>query len=346
MLTLITCPTCHQKFTIAEGSMGHRQTCPNCQSIFVAGKSVADGTHRNGTPPRRGLLERAADELPSKPAIDRTMLGEVAAAIRYNCPRCKKPLESPAIEAGIKKPCRFCGGRMQVPAPNVAPPTLDPGMNKTLLATEEGAPAHFAAAATHVLAPRLAAPPEKTAAEVLSPRARIYAIGGVAAALLLFALVYFVGRYNSGIEADKLQLSQRQELERLKLDIEQKTALLQQQQQFETQQRRLWEEQRTKQEAREREWAAEQKLELAKLAVLKDDKLAADAKANLERRQREIDDERKASEERRLKAERDTRDQIEALKNQLNNANQKTTTIIQQPPVAYPWYHYYHRYPW
>src|SRR5262245_40643740 len=133
MLTLITCPTCHHKFTVPEGSMVQRSTCPNCQSIFVAGKSVAESDGRINGGPRRGLLERAAVEAQSPPLpLDKTMLGEVEAPIRYNCPRCKKPLESPASEAGTKKPCPYCSGRLQVPA---APPrpTADPGLNKTLL---------------------------------------------------------------------------------------------------------------------------------------------------------------------------------------------------------------------
>jgi hypothetical protein len=63
MLTLITCPTCHHKFSVPEGSMGQRRTCPNCESIFVAGKSVAESNGRINGQSRRGLLERAAHSL-------------------------------------------------------------------------------------------------------------------------------------------------------------------------------------------------------------------------------------------------------------------------------------------
>jgi DNA-directed RNA polymerase subunit RPC12/RpoP len=119
--------------------MGQRRTCPNCEALFVAGKSVAEANgHANGAA-RRGLLERAGAEAPSaRPPIDRTMLGEVAAMIRYNCPRCKKPLESPASEAGMKKPCPDCGGRLQVPAQPAGAPAPDP-LNKTLLASADSA---------------------------------------------------------------------------------------------------------------------------------------------------------------------------------------------------------------
>jgi DNA-directed RNA polymerase subunit RPC12/RpoP len=125
MFAAITCPACQHKFSIPEGAMGKRQTCPNCHSPFLAGKSVADA------------------EVPMKlqPAaatpINKTMLGETEPPIKYNCPRCKKPLESPAIEAGTKKPCPACGQRLQVPAtpPSGAPPQA--GLNKTILAADE-----------------------------------------------------------------------------------------------------------------------------------------------------------------------------------------------------------------
>ncbi len=124
MFAKIACPTCKHKFTIPEGAMGSRQTCPNCQSLFLAGKSVGE----------------ADVPMKSEPAaavpINKTMLGETAPPIPYNCPRCKEPLQSPAIEAGTKKPCPKCGGRLQVPA--APPPTAaQPHLNKTLLASDE-----------------------------------------------------------------------------------------------------------------------------------------------------------------------------------------------------------------
>ena len=137
-MTLVSCPTCHHKFTIPEGAMAKRHTCPNCQSLFVAGKSVAESDGRKHAP---SMLTAAGGGRPAAGAgIDKTMLGEVdAPLIKYNCPRCKKPLEAPASEAGTKKPCPSCGGRLQVPA---APPrpaaaaAFDP-MQKTMLAADE-----------------------------------------------------------------------------------------------------------------------------------------------------------------------------------------------------------------
>lgn len=348
MLTLITCPTCHHKFTIPEDGMGQRRTCPNCESIFLAGKSVAESNGRINGSSRRGLLERAAgDDRSPRPPIDQTMLGEVAPPIRYNCPRCKKPLESPASEAGTKKPCPSCGGRLQVPA---APsPALDPSLNKTLLASDESqqpttpsvpfaCPAAQPAATAPTASP---APPALPAGRSLK-----YALGGLAAAAVAFAVLYFNGKHNAGLEYERLLQAQKQELDKLKAEIDLKTVSLQQQQQLEAQQRRAWEELRAKQETRQRELDREREFELQKIAALNDQKQAAEARAKLDQKQRELEEEKKAALEQRLKSERETREQLDALKRQLDNANNKTTTIITQPPPpVYPWHHYY-RYPW
>jgi DNA-directed RNA polymerase subunit RPC12/RpoP len=346
MLTLITCPTCHHKFSIPEGNMGQRRTCPNCQSIFVAGKSEAESTGRSNGLPRRGLLERAGDDgvtATAAPPIDRTMLAEVAQTIRYNCPRCKKPLESPANEAGTKKPCPHCGGRLQVPA--LPPgPVVDP-LNKTLLA--ESMPQQ-AAPPSPVAAP--AATPAPAATEKAAPssgRWQKYAIGGLVAAGVAFAVLYFNGKHNAEVEHEKLLQAQKAELDKLKAEIDLKTAALEKQQKLDAEQRQKWDEQRAKLEARQSELNSQRELELKKLALLNDEKQAAEAKAKLDQKQRELEEERKAAAEQRAKAERDTQAQLDAIRRQLDNANQKSTTIIQTaPPPAYPWWHHYYRYPW
>ena len=63
------------------------------------------------------------------------MLGEPETMIHYSCPRCKKSLESPASFAGQKMNCPDCKQRLQIPQPSSAPAV--PGLNKTILATEE-----------------------------------------------------------------------------------------------------------------------------------------------------------------------------------------------------------------
>jgi DNA-directed RNA polymerase subunit RPC12/RpoP len=345
MLTLITCPTCHHKFSIPEGNMGQRRTCPNCQSIFVAGKSEAESTGRSNGLPRRGLLERAGNGVAATaaPPIDRTMLAEVTQTIRYNCPRCKKPLESPANEAGTKKPCPHCGGRLQVPA--LPPgPAIDP-LNKTLLA--ESVPQQAVALAASSPAPAAAAAAPASKAEPTSGRWQKYVIGGLVAAGVAFAVLYFNGKHNAAVEHEKLLQAQKAELDKLKAEIDLKTAALEKQQKFDAEQRQKWDEQRAKLEVRQSELNSQRELELKKLALLNDEKQAAEAKAKLDQKQRELEKERELAAEQRAKAERDMQAQLDAIRRQLDNANQKSTTIIQTaPPPAYPWWHHYYRYPW
>src|SRR4051812_7511237 len=108
MFALIACPACQHKFTVPEGAMGKRHNCPNCQTPFLAGKSVAEADVSMKLQPAGAS------------ALNKTMLGETEPPIKYNCPRCKKALESPAIEALTKKPCPSCGQRLQVPAAPVS----------------------------------------------------------------------------------------------------------------------------------------------------------------------------------------------------------------------------------
>lgn len=115
MMSFVTCPTCQHTLKIEEGQMGRRHTCPSCNSPFLAGAS-----HGAGAPPA------------ASPPINKTMLGEIEPPIRYNCPRCKKALEDPASEAGTKKPCPYCGQRVQVPVAKAVAP-----LNKTMLGQAE-----------------------------------------------------------------------------------------------------------------------------------------------------------------------------------------------------------------
>jgi DNA-directed RNA polymerase subunit RPC12/RpoP len=134
MFTVVTCPACQHKLTLPEGAMGKRQTCPNCHTPFVAGKSVAEKE-----------AEISMKLQPQGPAgYQKTMLGEAgetAPPIKFNCPRCKKPLEAPASEALIKKPCPECGQRLQVPAaPAPTPTPAASNLNKTMMASDESKP--------------------------------------------------------------------------------------------------------------------------------------------------------------------------------------------------------------
>jgi DNA-directed RNA polymerase subunit RPC12/RpoP len=128
MLANVTCPACQHKFWLQEGDMGSRQICPNCTSPFFAGKSVAE--------PRPSAALAGAVQ----PGYAKTMLGDSAPPIKYTCPRCKAPLEAAASEAGTKLNCPKCSQRVQVPAaPKPEPAAAAPGLNKTMLASDESA---------------------------------------------------------------------------------------------------------------------------------------------------------------------------------------------------------------
>jgi DNA-directed RNA polymerase subunit RPC12/RpoP len=339
MLTLVSCPTCHHKFTIPEGAMGQRHTCPNCQSLFVAGKSVAESDGRIKDKP--SMLSAGLDGGSARGApIDKTMLGEVDPPIKYNCPRCKKPLEAPASEAGTKKPCPACGGRLQVPAAPPRSAVVDP-LNKTLLASDESA--RQPSATPYAPAPSAAPAAPPPAAPARSRGWKPYAIGGAAAAVVALAVLFLMGKHAANVEQEKFLAKQTAELENLKREIEQKSALLEQQRQYEAESRKQWQALIEKQEARQRQLDMERDKALAEL---NDQAAKAKAKAEADRKQRELDDEKKAAADARAKAEQDLKNQIEALRRQVDNANQKQTTIQLQPPPVYPWWHYGRPYPW
>lgn len=349
MLTLISCPTCHHKFTIPEGAMGERHTCPNCQSLFVAGKSVAEAPRGKNAP---SLLSAGmSGGGPPAAGMDKTMLGEVEAMIKYNCPRCKKALQAPASEAGTKKPCPACGGRLQVPA---APPVAatDP-LNKTLLASDESVSRQPAVPASpYGSAPASAAPVPSVASVAPAPapapagiQRRHYIFGGLGVLALALVVLFLMGKHAASVEQEKFMAAQKLELEKLKADIDLKTKQLELQKQLEAENRKAWEAMVARHEERQRELDRQRDLDRKNQEYLADKRLADEAKARAEQRQRELDDERRAAADRKSKAEADLRNQIETLRKQVENANQKTTTIINSPPPAYPWY-YGRPYPW
>src|SRR5262249_38932754 len=150
---------------------------------------------------------------------------------------------------GTKKPCPYCSGRLQVPAAP-ARPAGDPNLNKTLLGECTSGPAPMPVASTAApmatgVVPPAAQPQDKPAAGLMTGWRR-YAVGGLAAVAVLFAVLYFVGKS----EQQKWFEAQQQELAKLKAEIEQKTTLLQKQQELEAQQRRQWQEMLAQQDAR------------------------------------------------------------------------------------------------
>lgn len=109
----VSCPACGQSCPVPDGAAEVR--CANCwTSVPVRSASVGSTASPN-----------------------RTILAESEPMIRYNCPRCKRSLESPASFAGQKLNCPGCGQRLQIPA---APPPAAPSLNKTILASSDSGP--------------------------------------------------------------------------------------------------------------------------------------------------------------------------------------------------------------
>lgn len=126
MAANVTCPMCGQQCKLPEPPSGTDMRCTACFSIFPIKPAAASP-----------LLARTAVPPPSQPpaAVNRTILAQPEAMIRYNCPRCKKSLESPVSFAGQKLNCPDCYQRLQIPQPSTPPPA--PAVNKTILALEE-----------------------------------------------------------------------------------------------------------------------------------------------------------------------------------------------------------------
>jgi DNA-directed RNA polymerase subunit RPC12/RpoP len=336
----VHCPTCRHKFTIPEGAMGNRLTCPNCHAPFLAGKSV-------------GEADVAVRTQPQAAALNRTMLAETAPPITYNCPRCKKPLESPAIEAGTKKHCPGCGQRLQVPA---APPAAQPGLNKTILACNEGnaAPASqraetaFQAAAASQgpdpTVPRFVSNLRATGVPLWWPQTgaqRTFAIIGIAIAAFFF-LSFLTGPSKADLEKYK---NAQVELEKLKAEIERDKALLEQKKQFEAEKQRIWDAEMAANKARQDRLDQQRNLDQQNEKYRNDKAAAEAAKAKLDREQAEIDQRSRDAEAKRNKDLEDLRAETARLQRELTQSNQRATTIIQQPAPYYPW-HPWRYYPW
>jgi DNA-directed RNA polymerase subunit RPC12/RpoP len=125
MVNNVTCPVCGKQCTPSP-TPGPDMRCPSCFSVFAIKPAAVSP-----------LLERssATTPAPALAPVNRTILAQPEAMIRYSCPRCKKSLESPASFAGQKLNCPECNQRLQIPQPST--PSPPPAVNKTILATEE-----------------------------------------------------------------------------------------------------------------------------------------------------------------------------------------------------------------
>jgi hypothetical protein len=334
MFASITCPTCRHKFSVPEGVMGNRQTCPNCHSPFVAGKSVAEAD--------APIKFQAAEA----PPINKTMLGETEPPVRYNCPRCKKPLESPAIESGTKKPCPACGQRLQVPAPP-APARPQPNLNKTILAFDESnpqAPRNVGAQGSPVVsqAPAGAAPGPNM--KWLSDYARTHPLAAVAGGAVLFMFLLIIYSLITGGKKDEQALANAQkEVEKLRAEMDQYKRIMDQQKQLEAEQRSKWEMQAAEQKAQQRALDQQRDLDRQNLAYQNNQKLAQDAKDRLDEKQRQLDQASKDAADKQSQFQAQLKSQMDAIQRQQETANQRANTIINTPPpVYYPWHPRYY----
>jgi DNA-directed RNA polymerase subunit RPC12/RpoP len=116
---------CGHSCNLAEPVAGPEMRCPACFSLFPVKPAAASPL----------LARSVAAPPPAAPAVNRTILAQPEAMIRYTCPRCKKSLESPASFAGQKSNCPDCNQRLQIPQPTTPPAA--PPLNKTILAAVE-----------------------------------------------------------------------------------------------------------------------------------------------------------------------------------------------------------------
>ncbi len=401
MLANVTCPACQHRYYLDEGEMGSRQICPKCQSPFFAGKSMTEG--------RAAASPTLAAAAAAQPSYAKTMIGEAAPPIKYNCPRCKAPLEAEGIEGGMKKNCPNCTQRHQVPAAAKPEPVAQsPALNKTLLASDESAapppappikyncpgckkplesPVDQAGTKRNCPAcnQRLQVPaapsgkpninktmlaadestaPATAAVGVPSANGERGSVPGAAPApanpwaltpknvaigvVLLLLLLLIVPAVIRGGKSEDMEAvaKAKLELEKQKLDIEQKKLEYDRQDRAAAETRRRFDEEskeRREQEARTRE-------ENRRALALADD----DRKAALKKQQQQEQERREAdSRERDAKFQHlleESQKNLEKTKRDLEASQQKqqnTQTIIHQPPAYYyPPYHPRYYWPW
>jgi DNA-directed RNA polymerase subunit RPC12/RpoP len=100
------CPACGHKHRVPERSFGQSVKCPACANLFQCGAA-------SSSLPRPIPMEAPSSVQEMSQA--RAVKIESTTNISYRCPRCAKPLESPASMAGQKGNCPDCGQRLQIP---------------------------------------------------------------------------------------------------------------------------------------------------------------------------------------------------------------------------------------
>lgn len=135
------CPRCDKPLEAPAIEAGTKKPCPLCgqRHLVPAAPPVPAeaGLNKTMLTADKNSAAAAPPRTAAPDPLNKTMLGkldEPQPTIRFNCPRCGKPQEAPASEAGTKKNCSSaaCGQRLQVPAISAAQPNL----NKTMLASD------------------------------------------------------------------------------------------------------------------------------------------------------------------------------------------------------------------
>jgi DNA-directed RNA polymerase subunit RPC12/RpoP len=157
MVANVTCPTCGHTYRLLEHVPGQEAQCPACLNLFLVKAPTPSLLSRPAAP-------GPAVSVPASPP-NRTILAQSEAMIRYNCPRCKKSLESPVSFAGQKLNCPDCTQRLQIPQPP-SPPSAPPA-NKTILAALEPAASPASAIPSRNVSPPPAIPLLKVVEEAI-----------------------------------------------------------------------------------------------------------------------------------------------------------------------------------
>lgn len=336
------CPRCKKALEASVSEAGTKKPCPDCG--------------------QRLQVPAAPPGAAPAPGLQKTMLAESQAAppIKYNCPNCKKPLESPASEAGLKKPCPACGQRLQIPMAQV----LDdkkPNLNKTMLASEDGKTSPVAAgtpspsaAQTTPSSASSAAPPTKSKNPFIIAGA---AVGGVLFLGVFACLIVmlFTGPSKADLEKAKEYEAAKKELEEFK----NKQALLAEKQKSEAELNKKWDdfmrEMKREKEAHNRKLEdIENKRQLYQERYANDQRKKAEAELELNDLKRKLDQEKAANEARVQQAadsQRQTEMHLKAALDGLRaeissakaNADRAERIIVTPPPpVYYPRFHPFH----
>jgi DNA-directed RNA polymerase subunit RPC12/RpoP len=336
---------------VGEAAPPIKYTCPRCKAPLEA-EAIEAGTKKNcpNCTQRHQVPAAPAAQPPARPALDKTMLANdekaapLAPPIKYNCPNCKKPLESPADQAGTKRNCPFCSQRLQVPAASAKP-----NLNKTLLASDEsGSPtpaapgAHSPNGATGTV-PASSASPTNPWKQALTPRN--VAIGVVVLLLLLLVVPAVI----RGGKVQDMEALKKAELEneRLRMLIEQQKLDMDRQAKGAEDARKKFEDEMRDRRAHEDRIREDNR---RALAMIEDDERRAALKKKQQQEQELRDKEARERDAKFQQLLEDSQRKLDQAKRDLEASQKKehsTQTIIQQPPVVYyPPYHPRYYWPW